>query len=192
MAHVPLKEAPILTDGVVTLDSYQLADVEAHLAGDDIENQKWLNDSRASSVETVTRSICDWRHDWQTDAPRRAWAIRDPASRTLLGGCELRIKDDAVGELSYWVFPQHRGHGYAARAVQLVVAHAFSQLGIERAEIHYEVDNAASRGVARRAGFVEEGTLRKKMVRGGQRRDLVITSRLKADWIDPGTNETDA
>lgn len=192
MAHAPLIEAPILTDGVVTLDCYQLADVEAHLAGDDIENQKWLNDSRASSIETVTRAICNWRHDWQTDAPRRTWAIRDPSSRTLLGGCELRMLDDAVGELSYWVSPQHRGHGYAARAVQLVVAHAFSQLGIERAEIRYEVDNAASRGVARRAGFVEEGTLRKKMVRGGQRRDLVITSRLKADSIDPGTNETDA
>ena len=181
MAHVPPQEAPTLTDGVVTLDSYQLSDVEAHLAGDDVENQKWLNDSRASSIETVTRAICDWRHDWQTDAPRRAWAIRDPASRTLLGGCELRMQDDAVGELSYWIFPQHRGQGYAARAVQLVVSHAFSQLGIERAEIHYEVDNAASRGVALRAGFVEEGTLRKKMVRGGQRRDLVITSRLKAD-----------
>ena len=180
MAHVPPEEAPLLTDGVVTLDSYQLADVEAHLAGDDGENQKWLNDSLASSIETVTLAICNWRRDWRTGASRRTWAIRVLSSHTLLGGCELRIHD-ANGELSHWIFPQHRGNGYAARAVQLVVDYAFSHLDMERAEIGFEVDNAASRGVARQAGFVEEGVLRKKMTRGGQRRDMVIASRLKGD-----------
>jgi len=165
----------------VTLDSYQLSDVESHLAGDDSENQKWLNDSLASSIETVTRAICNWRHDWRTGASRRTWAIGDPSSHTLLGGCERRIQDDANGELSYWIFPQHRGNGYAARAVRLVVDYAFSHLNIERAEIGFEVDNAASRGVARQAGFVEEGVLRKKMTRGGQRRDMVIASRPKGD-----------
>ncbi len=190
MANMPRKEAPTLTDGVVTLDSYQLSDVETHLAGDDSENQKWLNDSQASSIETVTLAICNWRHDWQTEAPRRTWAIRDPSTRALLGGCEIRINDDAVGELSYWIFPQHRGHGYAASAVRLVVTYAFAQLGIERTEIQFEVDNSASRGVARRAGFVEEGILRKKFSRGGQRRDLVMTSRLKDDPVGPDTIES--
>jgi RimJ/RimL family protein N-acetyltransferase len=181
MAHLPPNGTPTLSDGDVTLDSYELSDVEAHLAGDDGETQKWLNESLASSIETVTRAICNWRHDWRTGAPRRTWAIRDSASHALMGGCELRIQDDAVGELSYWVFPQHRGHGFAARAVRLVVDYAFSHLEIERVEIHVEVDNGASRGVARQAGFLEEGVLRKKVTRGGQRHDLVIASRLKGN-----------
>jgi RimJ/RimL family protein N-acetyltransferase len=178
MPQASFVEAPPLSDGVVLLDSFQLPDVEAQLAGDDAENQKWLNDSLASTIETVTRAICDWRRDWQTGAARRTWALRDPATHALMGGCEVRVKEDEIAHVSYWVFPQHRGRGFAPRALQLVVAFAFEHLGVERAEAYVDVENVASRAVARKAGFIEEGVLRKLGTRGNRRVDLVITSKL--------------
>jgi RimJ/RimL family protein N-acetyltransferase len=57
--------------------------------------------------------------------------------------------------MSWWVFPAHRRRGVASRAVRLAIAYAFSHLGVRRIEALTAPDNAASRGVARRAGFTE-------------------------------------
>ena len=133
------------------------------MAGGDAENQTWLNDSLASTEETVTRAVCDWRRDWQS------------------GGCEVRVKDDGIAHLSYWVLPRYRGRGLAARALRLVVAFAFAHLGVERAEVYVDVENVASRAVARKAGFVEEGVLRRHGMRGDRRGDVLIASRLKGE-----------
>ncbi len=116
----PPTEVPTLSDRVVVLNAFELSDVERHLAGDDFENRKWLNDHYASSVETVTLSICNWRADWRNGAKTRGWAIREPESNALMGGCEIRLAHEGIGELSYWIFPEYRGHGYAARAMRLV------------------------------------------------------------------------
>jgi RimJ/RimL family protein N-acetyltransferase len=80
--------------------------------------------------------------------------------------------------MSYWTFPAFRGRGLASRAAQLASAYAFAELGVERIELHIEVDNMASRRVARKAGFSEEGILRSPALIGGQRRDMVVYSRL--------------
>jgi len=54
----------------------------------------------------------------------------------------------------------------------------FAELGVERMELYLEPDNLASRGVARKAGFVEEGVPRKQAKFGEERRDMLICSRL--------------
>jgi [ribosomal protein S5]-alanine N-acetyltransferase len=83
--------------------------------------------------------------------------------------------------VSYWTFPPFRGRGLASRAVRLVCAYAFAHLGVERIELYVETDNLASRGVARKAGFVEEGVLREYGRYGDERRDMVLYSRLPTD-----------
>ena len=75
-----------------------------------------------------------------------------------MGGCELRLQDAGVAHFSYWVFPAHRGRGYAARGLGLIVRYAAEHLGVSRAELHIDPENAASLGVARRAGFRVEGS----------------------------------
>lgn len=56
-------------------------------------------------------------------------------------------------ELGYAVGPLHRGQGLAARAVLVMAAYAFEQLGAERVILELEAENAASVAVATRAGF---------------------------------------
>jgi len=56
-------------------------------------------------------------------------------------------------ELGYAVGPGHRGQGLAARAVLVMAAHAFEELGAAQVILELEAENAASVAVATKAGF---------------------------------------
>jgi RimJ/RimL family protein N-acetyltransferase len=70
----------------------------------------------------------------------------------------------APGEVNvgYHVFAAHRGNGYATRAVALLVRGLAS--GVSTAVLLIDDGNARSLAVARRAGFVRDGSV------GGQQR----------------------
>jgi len=171
---------PRLSDGEVVLDGFRLADWPAHLAGDDDEFARrfgWKPGD--STAETVRAAIQRWQRGWQREGKVRAWAVRSGGG--LVGGCEPRLRDDAIAELSYWTLAGHRGRGHATRAVELACRHAFAGMGIARIELFIEPENAASLAVARATGFTEEGTLRERAVLLGKRYDVVLWSRLVTD-----------
>ena len=101
-------------------------------------------------------------------------AIADAADDRLLGvGGLMRFFDDGRScEIGYWLGPWGRGRGAATRAVELLCAWGFSQLGLERIELHAHTENAPSRAVADRAGFAEFG---RKVEEDG--RELVLYAR---------------
>jgi len=59
-------------------------------------------------------------------------------------------------EIGYWVAPWARGRGIAVRAVKLLAPWALRTLDLARVACDVDVDNAVSRQVAQRAGFVAE------------------------------------
>ena len=74
------------------------------------------------------------------------------------------VDGDAVGSLNYWrtaggyemgwaIAPEHQGRGYATAAVLAGLEHARAQRLTGRFSATPSVDNAASNGVARSAGF---------------------------------------
>ncbi|MEV4192869.1 GNAT family N-acetyltransferase [Streptomyces toxytricini] len=69
-----------------------------------------------------------------------------------LGEIMLRRAPEGT-EIGYAVGPAHRGQGLAARAVRVMAAYAFEELGVERVILELEAENAASVGVATKAGF---------------------------------------
>lgn len=69
-----------------------------------------------------------------------------------LGEVMLRRAPEGT-EIGYAVGPAHRGQGLAARAVRLMAAYAFGQLGAEQVILELEAENAASVAVATKAGF---------------------------------------
>jgi RimJ/RimL family protein N-acetyltransferase len=171
-----------LSDGIVRLDGFTLADVEAHLAGEDEEMARrfgWW--PRHSTVETVTAAIRRWAEQWATAGSTRTFAVREIATSRLVGHCELRLREDAVAHGSYSIAHHARGHGYAARAIGLACEWAFRELAVARVELYIEPDNLASREVARRAGFLEEGLLRSRGLIGNRRADMVLYSKLPGD-----------
>jgi RimJ/RimL family protein N-acetyltransferase len=177
--------APTLTDGVVHLDEFGSGDVDAHLANEDEEMARrfgwWPKRSTAHNVRAAFEC---WAKSWASDGPIRAFAVRDVATATLVGSCELRLEEDQIARASYSVGPHARRHGFASRALQLATQWAFDCLGIARIELYIESDNVASRGVARRCGFVEEGVLRGRFRIGNVRRDARLYARLATDRSD--------
>ncbi len=76
---------------------------------------------------------------------------------TLDGGAplgEVMLRRAPEGtEIGYAVGPAHRGRGLASRAVRVMAAYAFGELGAEQVILELEAENAASVGVAVAAGF---------------------------------------
>jgi RimJ/RimL family protein N-acetyltransferase len=103
-------------------------------------------------------------------------------THTLVGASDLHRIDWRVPrfEIGYWVRRCFARQGYITEAVRGITRFAFGTLGARRVEIRCDARNARSQGVARRAGFELEATLRKHMVAAdGVLRDTLIFVRLE-------------
>ena len=112
---------------------------------------------------------------------RLDWALEDAGAVIGRVGLNRLDDEDRVAELGYWLLAEHRGSGLVTQAVVEVTQFAFVERGVGRLEIRHELDNIASCRVAQRCGFVEEGTQRGAMLRGGVRLDLHLHARLVTD-----------
>ncbi len=91
------------------------------------------------------------------------WCLSDDGDRCQ-GALSLfdvnpRRAEAAVG---YWLHPEGRGRGLMTNALRLATGHAFAPgeaggLGLRRLVLYAGAGNAASRGVAARAGFAQTG-----------------------------------
>jgi RimJ/RimL family protein N-acetyltransferase len=173
-----MAEVPRLADEVVVLDGFTPGDEDAHLAGEDEEQARrfgWFPER--STAATVRAAFSRWNEGWKAEGSTRAFAMREPGSGTLVGGCEIRVRPEGIGEISYWTFPQHRRKGFATHGVRLLCAFAFSDLGVDRIEARVEPDNRSSRRVVEGAGFIETGYLPKAdRTMSGEARDMVLYS----------------
>jgi RimJ/RimL family protein N-acetyltransferase len=130
-----------------------------------------------------------WEHEWlefyeegRREGKREAFAVVDGDGSFL--GLGLAFGIDREGqqlELGYVVAPQARGRGVATRALELLTRWAFDDAGILRAQLYISTENAASKAVARNAGYTYEGTLRSMHFKGDQREDTEVWSRLPSD-----------
>jgi RimJ/RimL family protein N-acetyltransferase len=121
------------------------------------------NPNHHGDLQTVeeVRAWCEKWADWNGGAAAR-FSIVDPAGGRLLGNITLRDVNrlTLAGSLGYNTAPWARGMGVATAALRGVADWAFGSLGLVRLELCHGVGNAASCGVARRAGFRLEGELR--------------------------------
>ncbi|MEV2245507.1 GNAT family N-acetyltransferase [Streptomyces sp. NPDC049970] len=102
--------------------------------------------------EAAARARLDRARQLRKDGTTILLAITADGSASPLGEVMLRRAPEGT-ELGYAVGPAHRGRGLAARAVRVMAAYAFGQLGEERVVLELEAENAASVAVATKAGF---------------------------------------
>jgi len=98
-----------------------------------------------------------------------------------VGRVELLADDTGDAELIWAVVPEYRAVGVVERALRLVVAWAFAELGTHRVEAR--VDDADRDGVraALRAGLRKEGVARSSLAARGSRADVLVLARLVGD-----------
>lgn len=82
-------------------------------------------------------------------------------TNVCVGSSGLHRIDWAVPkfEIGYWVRTSYSGQGYITEAVNGITDFAFKTLGARRMEIRCDAKNVRSAAVARRTGYVLEGTL---------------------------------
>jgi len=157
-----------MSDGIVVLDPYRIEDAEEHHLGEDEEMRRRFDADRPATLEETRRAV----ERWAAGGPMFAYALRDPSGR-LMGGCELRMRSADSANVSYWLFPEFRGRGYALRALDLLSAAAREVPGLKRLEVRISPDNRASLRVAEKAAFVYAGTEQEKHPTGAFRTMLL-------------------
>lgn len=87
-----------------------------------------------------------------------------------------------VFDLGIGLFAERRGHGVGTTAIRLLTAFLFDEEQAIRVTLSTDVDNAAMRRVAEKAGFTQEGVMRGFWVVPGEpARDYVLYGRTRAD-----------
>jgi RimJ/RimL family protein N-acetyltransferase len=96
------------------------------------------------------------------------------------GSVVLRLdaEDPATAEIGYWVGGPARRRGVATTAARLLSRFGLEALGLRRVEVNAAVGNAASRGVAEKAGFAFEGVRRAWRTVGGVPTDFAVYGRV--------------
>ncbi|GIF76742.1 GNAT family N-acetyltransferase [Asanoa siamensis] len=124
--------------------------------------------------------IASWSGRWSGESGAGFAIARDGA---VVGQISLRRIDlaDGLGEVSYWVLPGARGGGVAGRALDALTGWAFGKLGLHRIEVMHSTLNPASCAVARRAGFLLEGTKRSEALHADGWHDMHLHARLATD-----------
>lgn len=95
---------------------------------------------------------------------------------TLLGTVQLApsVFSATAIVLSYWLDSRHRKKGYATEAAGALTAFAFTALELTRVELYCDVANRDSAAIARKLGFVLEGTLPRWLRVGEHERDMMV------------------
>jgi RimJ/RimL family protein N-acetyltransferase len=153
---------PILTDGVILIRPMTPHDVDAHVAGHDKEQARWLS-GFPSTPETVLKWIQQNQKSWKNGGPICNFGIVEIASGQLIGMVEANAEahrmvgvDDGEANIAYAIYPFARRQGYATRAVNLMLTFLDGK-PFTAAVIRAAPKNKRSRRVASRCGFVRTG-----------------------------------
>lgn len=170
---------PPVSDGVVALRPWRDEDAGVKAAwSQDVDIVRWTGvPANYTEAAALARTA-------QTEEARKAGhslalAITDAAAGAVLGSCDIRRpdrEDPALGEVGYLLSQTARGRGMATRAMGLLIAWSFRELGMERVQALLHPDNPGSAGVLHRLGFQREGLLRRYRPGDAGREDRVLYS----------------
>ncbi|NMO89291.1 GNAT family N-acetyltransferase [Actinomycetospora sp. TBRC 11914] len=174
-----MEEPPVLVGVRTRLRSWRADDAPAiHAACQDPDIQRFTTVPSPYRYADAEWFLAHHVHDVAAEGGR-AFAVEALGEPGLAGSMALlhaRPEPDrgVVGEIGYWTAPWARGRGWTADALGVVVAWAFAERAVDRLELLIDPENAASRAVARRAGFAEEHLDPAHVLRDGSVRALLV------------------
>lgn len=95
----------------------------------------------------------------------------------------IRQGPSQSAQVGYWIGPDYAREGYMTEALAAVSQHAFQALDLSRVEAACLPENAASRGLLEKSGFVYEGIARAYLQIDGQWRDHLLYANLRGDRL---------
>ncbi|RLU84038.1 GNAT family N-acetyltransferase [Streptomyces griseocarneus] len=163
-------------------------DLDAVLRGiADPEFRRWNAITVPTPDEDGARAFLERRVAERERGATASFAVTAPAEGpgTVVGSVALSAIDNLhrSARVSYWVLPEYRGRGYAARALEALTRWAFhGEPRLHRLELGHALGNDASCRVAERCSYGLEGTLRGAMPGSdGGMWDIHLHARLAMD-----------
>jgi ribosomal-protein-serine acetyltransferase len=86
------------------------------------------------------------------------------------------------GEMGYWLAADAQGQGLVTSACRALIQHAFIDYDLNRLEIRCATNNARSRAIPEKIGFVCEGVLRQVEWLYDHFVDHALYAQLRQDW----------
>lgn len=104
---------------------------------------------------------------------------------TKIGHVDGWIKGSGVIEIGFAIVPSERRKGYGTETVRLMVDYYFLTKDIVRIEARTGKDNLSSQKALEKAGFSNEGIMRKSLFARGKYIDMCLYSILREEWKGP-------
>jgi uncharacterized protein (TIGR03083 family) len=182
-------DQPVLSiDDELELRPFVVGDVETVVTAfstPDIQFFHFRHLDHDEALEWIEQCANAWRSEKSA-----TWAIVDRRTVRVLGRVTIHLSlGNGHGEVSYWVLPDGRSRGVAPRACVAATMWAHS-IGLHRVELQHSTTNTASRRVALRAGFREEGVRREALLHADGWHDMVLYSHLASDLPASGDART--
>lgn len=178
-------QAPTLTDGTVTLRAHRADDVQRIWEqSQDPESIRWTTVpvpySRADAEDFVGYHGAAWLAGAE-------WSFAVEYAGRYCGTVSLRNENRERAELAFGSHPDARGTGVMERAVRLLLAWGFDELGLETISWWANAGNWASRKLAWKVGFQLGGTVRGYLPHRGEMVDGWVGTLLRGDLREPTT-----
>ncbi|QNM98622.1 GNAT family N-acetyltransferase [Chitinimonas koreensis] len=161
------------------------ADADALLSiHGDAETMRWFGADPIATREQALQLVemfAGWRRQ---PNPGTRWGLVRKSDRRLIGSAGLfkwnRSWRNAA--LGYELARDCQGQGLMSEALRAVLGYGFGEMRLHRVQAEIHPDNAASRRLAERLGFRQEGLLRDSGYWGGRYHDLVCYGLLAGEW----------
>jgi ribosomal-protein-alanine N-acetyltransferase len=147
---------------------------------------EWNNDPEfGGECEPLEQSSYAEFEKWYNGLrPEEKWFIIEKKGGTKIGQllCSPKGPHYSIG---YRILPAERNKGYCTEAVKIIVDYLFLTQNIVRIESETSPKNTASSRVLEKAGFTNEGLIRKSVFIRGKWQDGVLYSILREEWNEP-------
>jgi RimJ/RimL family protein N-acetyltransferase len=187
MEHFIFPEPDFLTEGAITLRPWHVeyAPALAERINDPAVAEFMDTVPQPYSLTDAHEFIARSREGWATGGSTNFAIFADGIDGATGGiGVHWTEREHGVSEVGYWVAAAARGRRVATTATRLAARWAFEAApDLERLQLRADEQNAASNGVAEKAGFTREGVLRSSRynARLERRVDFVMWSLLRSE-----------
>ena len=141
------------------------------------------------NIEQAKTTIQTFKNRYEEGSVFR-WGI-EKGTGQLIGTCGFHLINNhhKRAEIGYELDDTYWGQGYATEALQAILTYGFETLQLIRVAAVVYVENKASQKLLSKAGFQEEGLLRKHMIQNGVAHDTILYSLLRRVEEVMSTNE---
>jgi [ribosomal protein S5]-alanine N-acetyltransferase len=115
------------------------------------------------SVED-SRALIERQHHWYAQREGIRWGITRKGEDTVIGSCGFHLFDEGFrrARTGYELGQTYWRQGIMSEALSAIITFAFEEMGLHRIEAVVDGVNERSKGLLRKLGFTQEGTLRQR------------------------------